>query len=118
VEPRGFEPLTSAVQSQIHNVVVVRCCLRMPAKSCIFLWEHPCSFAAVRVGWCTTGVNGSLLKSGAFNFKRIAGTCPLMQPAIVAAYTLGSMGLQDLECCPTRVARRARIVEDYLTFGI
>jgi hypothetical protein len=24
VEPRGFEPLTSAVQSQIHNVVVVR----------------------------------------------------------------------------------------------
>jgi hypothetical protein len=24
VEPRGFEPLTSAVQSQIHNAVVVR----------------------------------------------------------------------------------------------
>jgi hypothetical protein len=24
VEPRGFEPLTSAVQSQIQNVVVVR----------------------------------------------------------------------------------------------
>ena len=24
VGPRGFEPLTSAVQSQIHNVVVVR----------------------------------------------------------------------------------------------
>ena len=28
----GFEPLTSAVQSQIHNVVVVRRCSKMPAN--------------------------------------------------------------------------------------
>jgi hypothetical protein len=32
VEPRGFEPLTSAVQSQIHDVVVVRRCSKKPAK--------------------------------------------------------------------------------------
>jgi hypothetical protein len=32
VEPRGFEPLTSAVQSQIHNVVAVRHCSEIPAN--------------------------------------------------------------------------------------
>src|SRR5918998_2958422 len=56
VEPRGFEPLTSAVQSQIHNVVVVCCCSEMPAKSGSCLRKRSCLFAVVRVGWCTTGV--------------------------------------------------------------
>jgi hypothetical protein len=32
VEPRGFEPLTSAVQSQIQNVVAVRCCSESAAN--------------------------------------------------------------------------------------
>ena len=51
VEPRGFEPLTSAVQSQIHNVVVVRRCSEIPAKSRIYLWKHSwCSPLFVWVG--------------------------------------------------------------------
>jgi hypothetical protein len=33
VEPMGFEPTPSAVQSQIHNIVVVRRCSKTPAKS-------------------------------------------------------------------------------------
>jgi hypothetical protein len=37
LEPRGFEPPTSTVQSQIHNVVVVRWRSRIPAKWRIFL---------------------------------------------------------------------------------
>jgi hypothetical protein len=41
VEPRGFEPLTSAVQSQIHNAVVVRWCSEMPVKRQIPLWHTP-----------------------------------------------------------------------------
>src|SRR5215212_2833026 len=36
VEPRGFEPLASAVQSQIHNFVAVRRCSEIPAKT-VFL---------------------------------------------------------------------------------
>src|SRR5215211_1353765 len=56
VEPRGFEPLTSAVQSQGHNVVVVRWRSQIPAKWRIFLQTCSCLFAVVRVGWCTTGV--------------------------------------------------------------
>jgi hypothetical protein len=32
VEPRGFEPLTSAVQSQGPITVDVRCCSKLPAK--------------------------------------------------------------------------------------
>src|SRR5215217_406833 len=57
VEPRGFEPLTSAVQSQSHNVAIVRQCSKSAAKSRIYLQEYSCMFAVVRVGWCTTGVN-------------------------------------------------------------
>jgi hypothetical protein len=57
VEPRGFEPLTSAVQSQIHNVVVVRWSSESAANKHILSCELSCLFAAVHVGWCTTGVN-------------------------------------------------------------
>jgi hypothetical protein len=57
VEPRGFKPLTSAVQSQIHIIVDVRRCSEMPAKRPIRLHNASRLFAIVRVGWCTTGVN-------------------------------------------------------------
>src|SRR5918998_3286384 len=57
VEPRGVEPLTSAVQSQIHNVVVVRRCSKTPANKHILTSALSCLFAVVRVGWCTTGVS-------------------------------------------------------------
>jgi hypothetical protein len=50
VEPRGFEPLTSAVQSQIHDVVVVRRCSKMPAKQPLPAGDVSWSFAIVRVG--------------------------------------------------------------------
>src|SRR5918998_6105222 len=54
VEPRGVEPLTSAVQSQSLIVARVRCCSKIPAKSRIGLWKHSCLFAVVCVGWCTS----------------------------------------------------------------
>src|SRR5918997_4641434 len=56
VEPRGFEPLTSAVQSQGTIVAGVRCCSERPAKSHICLRKYSPLLAIVRVGWCTTGV--------------------------------------------------------------
>ena len=58
MEPRGFEPLTSAVQSQIHTVVAVRYCSEIPAKQPIRLYDASQLFAVVPVGWCTTGVFG------------------------------------------------------------
>jgi hypothetical protein len=57
VEPRGVEPLTSAVQSQIQNVVVVRRCSKTAANKHILSSRLSCLFVVVRVGWCTTGVN-------------------------------------------------------------
>ena len=56
VDPRGFEPLTSAVQSQGPIIVEVRRCSKYLAKSRICLWKQLWMFAVVRVGWCTTGV--------------------------------------------------------------
>jgi hypothetical protein len=56
VEPMGFEPTPSAVQSQIQNVVVVRRCSKTPANKHILSSRLSCLFADVRVGWCTTGV--------------------------------------------------------------
>ncbi len=56
VEPRGFELLTSAVQSQGPIIVEVRRCSKYLAKSRICLWKQLWMFAVVRVGWCTTGV--------------------------------------------------------------
>jgi hypothetical protein len=57
VEPRGFEPLTSAVQSQNLLIASVRSCSEIPAKQPIRLYVDSLLFAVVRVGWCTTGVN-------------------------------------------------------------
>ena len=57
VEPRGFEPLTSAVQSQIHDVAVVRRCSKIPANKHILSSRLSCVFVIIRMGWCTTGVN-------------------------------------------------------------
>jgi hypothetical protein len=56
VEPRGFEPLTSAVQSQGTTVTGVRGCSGMPPKWWILLYDASLLFAIVRVGWCTNGV--------------------------------------------------------------
>jgi hypothetical protein len=57
MKPRGFEPLTSTVQSQIYNFVAVRWCSEISAKWCILSEDVSCLFAVVRVGWCTTGVH-------------------------------------------------------------
>src|SRR5918997_1722613 len=57
VEPRGFEPLTSAVQRRIYNVVVVHCCSKTSANKHILLWVLSPVFAVVRPGWCQIGVN-------------------------------------------------------------
>jgi hypothetical protein len=54
------------VQSQIHNVVVVRRCSKTPANWRIFSEYVSCLFAVVRVGWCTTGVNKSRRNTSAF----------------------------------------------------
>src|SRR5215203_5630059 len=58
VEPRGFEPLTSAVQSQTLIIARVRGRSNMPAKPPIRLYDASQLFAAVGVGWCTYGVFG------------------------------------------------------------
>src|SRR5215204_2785492 len=52
VEPRGFEPPTSAVQSQIHNVVVVRYCSEILANWHIHPFALSSLFAVVCAGWC------------------------------------------------------------------
>jgi hypothetical protein len=56
VEPRGLEPLASAVQSQNPIVAGVRYCSENPVKRRISSEHVSCLFAVVRVGWCTTGV--------------------------------------------------------------
>jgi hypothetical protein len=53
----GFEPTPSAVQSQIHNVAIVRSYSKSAAKIVLCRWKHPRLFADVRVGWCTIGVH-------------------------------------------------------------
>ena len=53
----GFEPLPSAVQSRIHNVVVVHRCSKMPVKQPIRLYKASQMFAVVRVGWRQIGVS-------------------------------------------------------------
>ena len=66
MEPRGFEPLTSAVQKRIHTVVVVRCCSEIPANkhilSCGPLWM----FVVVRLGCCTVAARGPHPKRGTY----------------------------------------------------
>jgi hypothetical protein len=56
VEPRGFESLTSAVQSQSIIIVDVRRCSTSSAKRPIASGSIPRLFTVVRVGRCTTGV--------------------------------------------------------------
>src|SRR5215212_8784244 len=62
VEPRGFEPLTSAVQSQSTIIARVRGCSKIPANYPIRLFDASPLFAVVRMGWCTTGVDDSQRK--------------------------------------------------------
>src|SRR5918994_885802 len=56
-EPRGFEPLTSAVQRRTRTVVVVRSCLEIPANKHISSRRLSYVFAITRLGWCQIGVN-------------------------------------------------------------
>jgi hypothetical protein len=57
VEQRGFEPLTSAVQSHDTTIVDVRRCSQIPAKRHGYSENASLLFTVVRVGWCITGVN-------------------------------------------------------------
>ena len=51
VEPRVFEPLSSAVQERLNTIGVVRQCLKMPANERIFLTAyHGSSPLFARVG--------------------------------------------------------------------
>jgi hypothetical protein len=70
VESRGFEPLTSAVQRQIHNVAIVRLRSKSAAKLRIYLLKYSWVFAVVRVGWCITGVDGSRYEQRAATIMR------------------------------------------------
>jgi hypothetical protein len=57
VEPRGFEPLTSAVQRRLNKFTSVRRCSKIPANKHILPYELSWVFAAVRLGWRQVGVN-------------------------------------------------------------
>src|SRR5215204_1346643 len=76
VEPRGFEPPTSAVQSQIHNVVVVRYCSEILANWHIHPFALSSLFAIVCAGWCTTGVNKLLCNIRALAHLQLRQGCP------------------------------------------
>jgi hypothetical protein len=52
VEPRGFEPLTSAMQRRIHNVAVVHWCSEIPVNKHILRWVLSSVFTVVRLDWC------------------------------------------------------------------
>jgi hypothetical protein len=56
VEPRGFEPLTFAVQRRMHNIVVVRGCSEILANKHILPWALSPVFAWVGVKLVSTGV--------------------------------------------------------------
>src|SRR5918994_762425 len=70
-EPRGIEPLTSAVQSQGTIIVHVRHCAKIPANRRVFSSGLAWLFAAVRVGWCTTGGNESQRRRRGRSFSAI-----------------------------------------------
>ena len=64
VEPRAFEPLTSAVQRRMHNIVVVRGCSEVLANKHILPWALSPVFAWVGVNWCRstcTSANGVIV---------------------------------------------------------
>ena len=52
MEPRGFEPLTSAVQRRRHSIAAVRWCSKIPAYEHIHPKVLSPVFAIVRPGWC------------------------------------------------------------------
>jgi hypothetical protein len=56
VEPREFEPLTSAVQRRIHNVAVVHWCSEIPVNKHILRWVLSSVFTVARLDWCQIGV--------------------------------------------------------------
>jgi hypothetical protein len=81
VEPRGFEPLTSAVQSQRTIIAGVRPCSKIPAKQSIRFWHASRLFTVVRVGWCTTGVRQTKVYPTAEHLTPLtAGQCGIRVP--------------------------------------
>ena len=83
VEPRGFEPLTSAVQNQSSNITRVCRCSKTRAKRCILCANISRLFTAVRAGWCTTVYKGprqstTQFSSSAFSLQNstfLSGRC-------------------------------------------
>jgi hypothetical protein len=83
VEPRGFEPLTSAVQYQSSNITRVCRCSKTRAKRCILCANISRLLAAVRAGWCTTVYKGprqstTQFSSSAFSLQNstfLSGRC-------------------------------------------
>jgi hypothetical protein len=83
VDPTRLEPLTSAVQKRIHNVVVVRRCSKIAANKHILSYRLTWMFSVVRLGWCQFGVNWLRVCSYlnipimAFFFNRAADLGPM-----------------------------------------
>ena len=53
VEPRGFEPLTTAIWSQYDGLLEVSRVSKIPANSCIFYVAVFSTFQLFRSGYCT-----------------------------------------------------------------
>jgi hypothetical protein len=88
----------------------------MPAKPQICLWTHSWVFFVVRLGWCTTGVNGGLQGQAArLRFPRHTrrGTSDrLLQPQDRphlerAGYEVRYQEFEGSHTVPERVAREA-----------
>jgi hypothetical protein len=102
VEPRGFEPPTSAVQSQSTIIVYVRRCSKIPANNGILGLDLPYMFAVVRAGWCTTGVNGPQRSTERARFCTIcssyrrAAQDSNLEPGDKESVPIGSPGLAEV----------------------
>src|SRR5215208_4775892 len=57
VEPRGFEPLTSAVQRRHHTFLKVSRVCKIPGNSSIFPKSLFCSFQILYSGCCTAAAH-------------------------------------------------------------
>jgi hypothetical protein len=57
VDPRGLEPLTSAMRGRRDVIAVVRRCAETPRYRHILSYDLSWMSTLVRVGWCQVGVN-------------------------------------------------------------
>ena len=65
VEPRGFEPLTSAVQRRRHALLEVSRACKTAAKARIFFRTLFPSFQVIDSGCCTVAARGPYPRRGA-----------------------------------------------------